>query len=205
MRGDPLQIRRKRPATNQAVQPPVTSHCRVIGKPRCPLICVDAVLSSALLTQDKELAGILHEVEEISKSLKSATPDNRALSETLQRTVLCALKQSLLDKELRSLALTDDLTCKFSINPARAFLALGAQQLKVLFRAGRTRHFCCSLPMSTISKRSMIPTGTGKVTSRWFAPPTHWSRHFATRIFLPALVAMNSRCWRSTLRLSIRK
>jgi diguanylate cyclase (GGDEF)-like protein len=44
---------------------------------------------------------------------------------------MCAVKQSLLDRELRSLALTDDLTCLYN---RRAFLALAAQQLKVARR-----------------------------------------------------------------------
>ncbi len=89
---------------------------------------LDDVLSSALLTQDKELARIMHEVDQISKALKSETPDTQTLSNTLQRTVLCAVKQSLLDRELRSLALTDDLTCLYN---RRAFLALAGQQLRV--------------------------------------------------------------------------
>ncbi len=86
------------------------------------------MLSSALVAQDKELARILLELDKISRTLKSEKPDTRTLSNTLQRTVMCAVKQSLLDRELRSLALTDDLTCLYN---RRAFLALAAQQLKV--------------------------------------------------------------------------
>jgi len=92
---------------------------------------VDEMLSSALVAQDKELACILQEVDKISKSLKSAAPDTQALSNTLQRTVLCAVKRSLLDRELRSLALTDDLTYLYN---RRAFLALAGQQLRVASR-----------------------------------------------------------------------
>jgi diguanylate cyclase (GGDEF)-like protein len=92
---------------------------------------VEEMLSSALVAQDKELARILQEVDRISKTLKSATPDTRTLSNTLQRTVMCAVKQSLLDRELRSLALTDDLTCLYN---RRAFLALAGQQLRVARR-----------------------------------------------------------------------
>jgi len=94
---------------------------------------VDAMLSGALVAQDKELASILQELDKISKTLKSQAPDTRTLSNTLQRTVMCAVKQSLLDRELRSLALTDDLTCLYN---RRAFLALAAQQLKVARRKG---------------------------------------------------------------------
>ena len=95
---------------------------------------VDKIITSGLLTLEEELAGILDEVEEISKSLKSGTPENQALSSALERTVLCALKQSILDRELRSLALTDDLTCLYN---RRAFLALASQQLKVARRKGQ--------------------------------------------------------------------
>jgi len=94
----------------------------------------DDALSSSLLTRDKVLAGVLHEVEEISKSLKSATPDTLALSKTLEKAVLGALKQSILNNELRSLALTDDLTCLYN---RRAFLASATQQLKVARRKGQ--------------------------------------------------------------------
>jgi diguanylate cyclase (GGDEF)-like protein len=89
---------------------------------------LDEVLSSALVAQDKELASILHELEQLSKTLKSDASKSRILSTTLERTVLCTLKQSLLDRELRSLALTDDLTCLYN---RRAFLALAGQQLRV--------------------------------------------------------------------------
>jgi len=92
---------------------------------------VGDMLSSALAAQDKELAHILREVDKISKTLKSASPDTQTLSDTLQRTVMCAVKQSLLDRELRSLALTDDLTGLYN---RRAFLALAGQQLRVARR-----------------------------------------------------------------------
>jgi diguanylate cyclase (GGDEF)-like protein len=92
---------------------------------------VDEILLSALLAQDKELSHILDEVDEVSKTSSSGSPTTQALSKTLQRTVLCAVKQSLLDRELRSLALTDDLTGFYN---RRAFLALATQQLRVAIR-----------------------------------------------------------------------
>jgi diguanylate cyclase (GGDEF)-like protein len=94
---------------------------------------VDEILSSALLAQDKELAHLVHEVDEILKTLKSDAPETRAVSNALQRTVLCAVKQSLLERELRSLALTDDLTCLYN---RRAFLALATQQMRLTRRKG---------------------------------------------------------------------
>jgi diguanylate cyclase (GGDEF)-like protein len=89
------------------------------------------MLSSALVAQDKELAHILLEVDHISKALKSEFPNTETIHNSLQRAALCAVKQSLLDRELRSLALTDDLTCLYN---RRAFLALAGQQLKVARR-----------------------------------------------------------------------
>src|SRR5271169_6459785 len=91
-------------------------------------------LSSTLIAQDKELAAIIEELDRISKALNARNVDTETLSNTLQRTVLCAMKQSLLDRELRSLALTDDLTCLYN---RRAFLALAGQQLKVATRNGQ--------------------------------------------------------------------
>ncbi len=92
---------------------------------------VDENLLSALLAQDKELSHILDEVDAVSKTSSSNTPGTQALSKTLQRAVLCAIKQSLLDRELRSLALTDDLTGFYN---RRAFLALATQQIRVAIR-----------------------------------------------------------------------
>jgi diguanylate cyclase (GGDEF)-like protein len=92
---------------------------------------VDEILLSALLAQDRELSHILDEVDEVSKTSRSDAPDSQALNKTLQRTVSCAVKQSLLDRELRSLALTDDLTGFYN---RRAFLALATQQLRVAIR-----------------------------------------------------------------------
>lgn len=91
------------------------------------------MLTSTLLAQDRELAGIIHEVDELLKSIKTDTQETQAVSSALQRTVLCAVKQSLLDRELQSLALTDDLTCLYN---RRAFLALATQQVRLMRRKG---------------------------------------------------------------------
>lgn len=92
------------------------------------------MLSSGMLAQDKELSNIVQDVDEILKSLKGDTPESQAISDTLQRTVLCAVKQAILDRELRSLALTDDLTCLYN---RRAFLALATQQVRLARRTGQ--------------------------------------------------------------------
>jgi len=94
---------------------------------------VNEALTTALLSYDKDLAMILDEVEEISRQLKSNTSDLQALSDALHRSVLCAIKRSLVENELRSIALTDDLT---SLYNRRAFQALAMQQLKITRRKG---------------------------------------------------------------------
>jgi diguanylate cyclase (GGDEF)-like protein len=88
-------------------------------------------LLSALLAQEDELSNILDEVGEVSMTFRSDGPQTEALSKTLQRAVSCAVKQSLLGRELQSLALVDDLTGLYN---RRAFLALAAQQFRVAMR-----------------------------------------------------------------------
>ncbi len=95
---------------------------------------VEGMLSSALLASDDELGQILHEVEEISKTLKSNDPDNQTLRIAHHPAVWSAVKQTLLDRELRYLALTDDLTCLYN---RRGFFAAATQQLKLAHRNAR--------------------------------------------------------------------
>lgn len=92
---------------------------------------LEEMLSSAILGENKELAAIIHEVDDLLKKLKPDTSEAKAVSSTLQRTVLCAVKQSLLENELKALALTDDLTCLYN---RRAFLALATQQVRLMRR-----------------------------------------------------------------------
>lgn len=88
-------------------------------------------LTTCLLGQDKTLTNILQDLDDIAKTLESGPVDTQALQDTLQRTVLCALKQSIVDREIRSLALTDDLTSLYS---RRAFFALATQQIRLVRR-----------------------------------------------------------------------
>lgn len=94
---------------------------------------VDNRLTAALLTEGEDLAQILREVDEIARNLRS-NPSTQTLSESLHRAVLSAFKQCFLDKDLRSLALMDDLTHLYN---RRAFYALANQQLKVMRRNGQ--------------------------------------------------------------------
>jgi diguanylate cyclase (GGDEF)-like protein len=92
---------------------------------------LNGTLPEALLAQDDMLSQILHEVDAMAKALDADCTDAQVLSETLRRAVSCTVKQIMLDRELRSLALVDDLTGLYN---RRAFLALATQQLKVARR-----------------------------------------------------------------------
>jgi diguanylate cyclase (GGDEF)-like protein len=91
-------------------------------------------LSSALRAADSEFGQILQEVDEISKHLKSDHPDTQTMRVATHPAVWGAVKQALLDRELRYLALTDDLTCLFN---RRGFFAAATQQLKLAQRNGQ--------------------------------------------------------------------
>jgi diguanylate cyclase (GGDEF)-like protein len=88
-------------------------------------------LSSALRAADSEFGQILQEVDEISKLLKSDHPDTQTMRVATHPAVWGAVKQALLDRELRYLALTDDLTCLYN---RRGFFAAATQQLKLAQR-----------------------------------------------------------------------
>ena len=88
-------------------------------------------LSSALQAADSELGDILNEVDEISQILKSDNPDIQTLRVAAHPAVWSAVKQALLDRELRHLALTDDLTCLYN---RRGFFAAATQLLRLAKR-----------------------------------------------------------------------
>jgi diguanylate cyclase (GGDEF)-like protein len=86
------------------------------------------LLSTVLPSQDSELAHIVVEMVQMSRTMKNSTRNVQNLTDALKRVVQCAVKQCLLDRELRSLALADDLTGLYN---RRAFLTLASQQLKL--------------------------------------------------------------------------
>jgi diguanylate cyclase (GGDEF)-like protein len=88
-------------------------------------------LSSALRAADTRFSQILQEVDQISKLLKSGHPDAETLRVAAHPAVWSAVRQALLDRELRYLALTDDLTCLYN---RRGFFAAATQQLKMAQR-----------------------------------------------------------------------
>jgi two-component system cell cycle response regulator len=106
------------------------SAARENGSPR---ESVESALRSALRSNDPELDQILCALEEISNGLKSGAPNARSLDNALRRVASCALRQSLMDREIRCLALTDELT---GLNNRRGFLAAATHQLKLAHRQG---------------------------------------------------------------------
>ncbi|HUL16478.1 MAG TPA: GGDEF domain-containing protein [Terriglobales bacterium] len=80
-------------------------------------------------------------MDEISNLLRSGDPDPQTMRVAAHPAVWCAVKQALLDRELRYLALTDDLTCLYN---RRGFFAAAAQQLKFAQRnaQGLLLFFC---------------------------------------------------------------
>jgi diguanylate cyclase (GGDEF)-like protein len=88
-----------------------------------------------LRAADSEFGQILQEMDGISKLLKSDQPDTETMRVATHSAVWGAVRQALLDRELRYLALTDDLTCLFN---RRGFFAAAIQQLKVAQRNGQS-------------------------------------------------------------------
>jgi len=91
----------------------------------------ESLVSSAFISEDSELDKILRALSDLSKTFKSGAVDSVAVDATLKRAALWAVQKSLLDRELRSLAITDDLTGIFN---RRGFLASATQQLKLAHR-----------------------------------------------------------------------
>jgi len=92
---------------------------------------LECLLSSALRSEDDELDQILSAIEEIANSVKSGASSCRNLRSALQRAASCAVRQSLLDRAVKSLAITDELTGLYN---RRGFLASATHQLKLAQR-----------------------------------------------------------------------
>jgi two-component system cell cycle response regulator len=98
-----------------------------------PKESTESALRSTLRANDPELDQILCALEEISHGLKSGAPNARSMDDALQRAASCALRQSLMDHEIRCLAVTDELTGLYN---RRGFLAAATHQLKLAHRHG---------------------------------------------------------------------
>jgi diguanylate cyclase (GGDEF)-like protein len=95
---------------------------------------LESVLSSALRREDRELDEILKALDDLSGMINHGHFDSTQANEALKRAAVWAVQKSLLDKEMRSLAITDDLTGFFN---RRGFLAAAAQQLRLAHRDNR--------------------------------------------------------------------
>jgi diguanylate cyclase (GGDEF)-like protein len=92
---------------------------------------LEGLLSSALLASDKELGNVVREIDEISRALKLDPTDTKALRVAVHPAVWSAVRHVIVERELRYLALTDDLTCLYN---RRGFFAAATQQLKLARR-----------------------------------------------------------------------
>jgi diguanylate cyclase (GGDEF)-like protein len=92
---------------------------------------LEGLLSSALLAGDRELGNIVREVDGISEALRSDATDAQALRIAVHPAVWGAVRHVIVERELRHLALTDDLTCLYN---RRGFFAAATQQLKLARR-----------------------------------------------------------------------
>jgi diguanylate cyclase (GGDEF)-like protein len=92
---------------------------------------LEDAFSSALLAGDRELGNIIHEVEEISSVLREAQSSEDEPRAGSHPAVWHAVRHLLVERELRHLALSDDLTCLYN---RRGFYAAATQQLKIARR-----------------------------------------------------------------------
>jgi diguanylate cyclase (GGDEF)-like protein len=86
---------------------------------------------SAALAADKELCRVLRDLDVISSALKPGEPEAEVFRVSIRPAVCYAVKHALLERELRHLALCDDLTCLYN---RRGFFAAAMQQLKMARR-----------------------------------------------------------------------
>lgn len=92
---------------------------------------LEGLISSAMLAADKELANVVREVDEVAKALRSGATDAKEVRSAVHPAVWYAVRHVILERELRNLALTDDLTCLYN---RRGFFAAATQQLKLARR-----------------------------------------------------------------------
>src|SRR6266699_4197436 len=95
---------------------------------------VNDVFRALLSEANRELASLMRDVRTESRGTLLGDTRSQQVSELLMRAVRCAAKQYMLQAELGSLALTDELT---SLYNRRGFMAVAERQLKLGRRSGR--------------------------------------------------------------------
>ena len=95
---------------------------------------LNQILETVLAKANVELANLLQDVRTKSAAGLLGTAQDGCTKKLLMRAVQCALKQSMLQAEMGSLALRDELTGVYN---RRGFLALAERQLKLGRRSGR--------------------------------------------------------------------
>jgi diguanylate cyclase (GGDEF)-like protein len=94
----------------------------------------DDVFPALISEANRELANLLRDLRSEPPAIVGGETRNGQVSELLMRAVRCAAKQYMLQAELGSLALTDELTGLYN---RRGFMALAERQLKLGRRSGR--------------------------------------------------------------------
>ena len=105
---------------------------------RGPDEALDRVFQGLLKDANRELAGLLRDVQAGRDTDLLDGAGSQAICELLRRALQCAAKQYMLQTELSNLALKDELTGLYN---RRGFLALAERQLKLARRAGRSLLF----------------------------------------------------------------
>jgi len=95
---------------------------------------VEQILQTVFAKANGELAKLLQDVRTKSAAGQLGTAQNGSTDKLLMRAVQCAVNQYMLQAELGSLALSDELTGVYN---RRGFLALAERQLKLGRRSGR--------------------------------------------------------------------
>jgi diguanylate cyclase (GGDEF)-like protein len=93
----------------------------------------DESLHALLSESAQELATLLREVQNQTDAALGNARQSQPESQLLMRAVQCAVKQHMLQTELSSLALTDELTGLYN---RRGFLSLSERQLIIAGRSG---------------------------------------------------------------------
>jgi len=152
---------------------------------------VEQILQAVFAKANGELARLLQDVRTKSAAGQLGTAQNGSTNKLLMRAIQCAVKQCMLQAELGSLALSDELTGVYN---RRGFLALAERQLKLGRRSGRA-----ILVFFADVDGSMTSLAIRKAIWRWFTPRRFLKRRFGIRTSLrdSAVTNLPYSPWRS--------